>query len=406
MMTDTTSLIQPKLKINVVTGQGGGGHYAGYRALKAFAEQQKFPWEFQVTDMDEIITQLTAQNEIQNAYELFGMSGHDLYNLMLKSGWTWMWPLKMRLNKFLVKLNYEVGCNFFEQHWQAQQPDLVISFMPLYNKGLSQSLNKAKPGTPYVTAMVDLADYPPDFWMDVEADNIIVCPTEKAMAQGRLLGIDESRLVRSSGLVLHPKFYQRCDLDVATERQKLQLAPHKLTGVVMFGGNGSKVMLDIAQALERYHADLQLIFLCGRNQALADTLQQLPSQQSRFIIPYTEEIPYYMQLSDFFIGKPGPGSLSEALAMNLPVITDCSAATLIHERYNAEWVEENQVGLVIKNFKRVHKAVEKFLEPNSFAQYQANATAINNRGVFEVADLLQQLLSQDRSVEHALVTQH
>ena len=117
MKRSTTTPLR-KLKVNVVTGQGGGGHYAAYRAIKAAAEQAGLPWEFQVTDMDDIITDLTAQNEIQNAYEKFGISGHDLYTLMVRSGWTWMWPLKMRLNKFMVKLNYEVGCEFFEQHWR------------------------------------------------------------------------------------------------------------------------------------------------------------------------------------------------------------------------------------------------------------------------------------------------
>ena len=30
------------------------------------------------------------------------------------------------------------------------------------------------------------------------------------------------------------------------------------------------------------------------------------------VVGFTSEIPYYMVLSDFFIGKPGPGSISEA----------------------------------------------------------------------------------------------
>jgi UDP-N-acetylglucosamine:LPS N-acetylglucosamine transferase len=42
-----------------------------------------------------------------------------------------------------------------------------------------------------------------------------------------------------------------------------------------------------------------------------------------------------MALSDFFIGKPGPGSISEALSKHLPVIIDCNAWTLPQERYNA-----------------------------------------------------------------------
>ncbi|MEM9908608.1 MAG: glycosyltransferase [Cyanobacteria bacterium P01_D01_bin.44] len=385
-----------KFKVNVVTGQGGGGHYAAYRALKAVSEQGNLPWEFQVTDMDDIITDLTQQNEIQNAYEMFGISGHDLYNLMLKSGWTWLWPLKMRLNKFMVKLNYEVGCNFFEQHWRKQQPDLVISFMPLYNRGLAESLQKAKPGTPYVTALVDFADYPPAFWLEPEADSYTVCGTQKALEQARELGLKADRIIPSSGMVVHPKFYNCPPLDIAAERIRLRLDPHRLTGVVMFGGNGSKAMLTVAQRLERFR-DLQLIFLCGRNEELAEALKQQPSRQRRFVTTFTEEIPYYMQLSDFFIGKPGPGSLSEALVMDLPVITECGAATLIHERYNAEWVTEKQVGLVIKNFKQVHRAVEKFLDPDTFARYRANAAAIDNQAIFEVTNLLQQLLTQHAS---------
>ncbi|MEL7226815.1 MAG: glycosyltransferase [Cyanobacteria bacterium J06576_12] len=325
------------IKVNVVTGQGGGGHYAAYRALAAIAQQQHLPWDFQVTDMDDIITALTAQNEIQNAYELFGMSGHNLYNLMLKSGWTWLWPLKMRLNKFMVKLNYDVGFNFFEQHWQQQQPDIVISFMPLYNKGLSASLQKAKPGTPYITVMTDLADYPPAFWLEPEANCTTVCATEKAIEQAQELNVPSAHIVKSSGMVLHPKFYQRPDIDVCAEREKIGLSPQKLTGLVMFGGNGSPAMLDIAQSLEN-HSDLQLIFLCGNNDKLASTLRQFPQQQNKLIVLFTEEVPYYMQLADFFIGKPGPGSLSEALMMNLPIITECSRTTLIHERYNTDWV--------------------------------------------------------------------
>ena len=382
-----------KFVINVVVGQGGGGHYASYHAIRTLAEQQQLPWQFQVTDMDEIITNLTRQNKIENAYERFGFSGHDLYNLMQKSGWTWLWPLKMRLNKFLVKLNHDVGVKIFEEYWREQQPDLVLSFMPLYNKGLRESLEKAKPGTPYVTVMVDFADYPPAFWIEPETDNYTVCGTEKAVAQARALGTKEELIISSSGMVIHPRFYESLTDDRATERQKLGLDPDRLTGVVMFGGHGSKAMLDIAKRLESFSDKLQFIFLCGRNEELATAIRNTQSFQKQFVIGFTQDVPYYMQLGDFFIGKPGPGSLSEALAMKLPVITECNAATLIHEKYNTEWVREKQVGLVLRNFSQIPKAVAQFLEPKTFARYRANVVALNNRGVFEVRDLIQQILT-------------
>ena len=398
---NTTRSHPPKEKfvINVIVGQGGGGHYATYHALRALAEQQQLPWQFQVTDMDEIITNLTRQNKIENAYERFGFSGHDLYNLMQKSGWTWLWPLKMRLNKFLVKLNHDVGVKIFEEYWREQQPDLVLSTMPLYNKGLSESLEKARPGTPYITVMVDFADYPPAFWIEPETNNYTVCGTAKAVEQARILGVNEDLIIRSSGMAIHPRFYEPLKSDRATERQKLGLDPDCLTGVVMFGGHGSKVMLDIAKRLESFADKLQLIFLCGKNEELATALRKSQTSQKRFVIGFTPDVPYYMQLADFFIGKPGPGSLSEALAMKLPVITECNAATLIHEKYNTEWVQEKQVGLVLRNFSHIQQAVAQFLEPKTFARYGANVTALNNRAVFEVRDLIQQILTTNYPME-------
>jgi len=165
----------------------------------------------------------------------------------------------------------------------------------------------------------------------------------------------------------------------------------------MFGGQGSKAMLDIARRLSRSKADFQLIFICGRNQKLAAALAKIPMMHRRFIEGFTTEIPYYMHLSDFFIGKPGPGSISEALAMKLPVIVERNSWTMVHERYNADWIEEMSVGLVVQSFRRIDKAVEKLLEPSNLAYYRNNAARIRNRAVFEVPEILARILAQVRA---------
>jgi 1,2-diacylglycerol 3-beta-galactosyltransferase len=150
-------------------------------------------------------------------------------------------------------------------------------------------------------------------------------------------------------------------------------------------------MLEIAR---RMTARAQFIFICGKNQKLAERLRRLPTTFPKYVEGFTSEIPYYMHLSDFFIGKPGPGSISEALAMHLPVIVECNAWTLPQERYNTKWIREKDVGVVLKNFREIDNGLRTLLEPANFARFRGNAAAIRNRAVFEIPDMLDAILQQ------------
>src|SRR5262249_59535440 len=115
---------------------------------------------------------------------------------------------------------------------------------------------------------------------------------------------------------------------------------------------------------------LELIFLCGRNASVAAELRAMKFRIPVQVQEFTRDVPLYMELSDFFIGKPGPGSISEALAKSLPVIVHRNAWTLAHERYNADWVEQQGVGLVAANFQAdLQAAVRKLLEPETYARF-------------------------------------
>ena len=341
----------------------------------------------------EIVNRLAEQKKIVDVHKLFGSRGDEFYKRILKSDWTWLHPLIRRIDKLLIKLNYNAGVKIFTEYWREQQPDMVVSLLPLYNKGLWESLQKGKPGTPVVTVLIDLIDMPPEFWIEPETGNYFVCATERAVEQARSLGVEEERIIETSGLIIHPRFYEPISCDRPTERQRLGLDPDSLTGLVLFGGYGSKVMLDIADRLECFQQKLQLIFVCGRNEELALTLRERQSLQKRFVVGFTDDIPYYMHLSDFFIGKPGGTSLSEVLAMKLPVIVQRNAATLVNERYNADWIQQQELGLVVRSFRNIDQAVETLLQPENFAHYRANVAAVNNRAVFEIPDILQKILS-------------
>jgi 1,2-diacylglycerol 3-beta-galactosyltransferase len=151
-------------------------------------------------------------------------------------------------------------------------------------------------------------------------------------------------------------------------------------------------MLEIAKRLSESTVELQLIFICGKNERLAEKLRKIKGRVPFHVVGFTQEVPYFMHLSDFMIGKPGPGSICEALAMNLPVIVERNAWTLPQERFNTDWVLEKGVGLVLKNFREIEPAIQKLLAPGEFARLRSNVAAIRNRAVFEIPDILERIM--------------
>jgi 1,2-diacylglycerol 3-beta-galactosyltransferase len=238
--------------------------------------------------------------------------------------------------------------------------------------------------------ITDIADYPPHFWIERESQYLI-CGSEKAQQQAFELGHDRDHVFLASGMVMRPKFYEKPVINRVAERSKLGLDPDLPTGVVLFGGHGSRTILDIVKRLDAGKANLQLILICGKNQKLLAATKRLQTRFPVFAEGFTANVDYYMALSDFFIGKPGPGSISEALQFDLPVIVECNGRTLPQERYNAQWVTEKRLGIVLKSFRRINEGVEALLEPSAFAEFRTNASAYRNNALLEIPGFLDEI---------------
>ncbi len=359
----------------------GGGHRAAAEALRLVMEEQA-GWKIRMVHLQELL------DSTDLARKLLRIRMQDLYNLMLKKGWTLGSAQGLRVLQLLIRMLHGKQVRLLEEFFRSSPADLVISVVPHFNRALAQSLREVRPAARFVTILTDIADYPPHFWIEPEGQYII-CGSDRAVEQARALGICDGRIFKASGMILHPRFYQAIPCDRGAERKQRGLDPELPTGLVLFGGQGSEAMLEIA---ERFDAEgphnLQIIFICGRNEKLAATLRQRKSKLRTFVEGFTSQVPFYMQLADFFIGKPGPGSVSEAVAMRLPVIVERNAWTLPQERYNAEWVLEKQVGLVVRGPHQIPQAVRELLKKGNLARYRDNAAAIRNRAVYEIPGML------------------
>ena len=264
----------------------------------------------------------------------------------------------------------------------------MVSLIPNFNRALHDSLALARPGAPFATVLTDMADHPPNFWIEPATAQHLICGTEHAVAQALAAGCAAQRVHRASGMILRPDFHAAPLVDRNAERARLGLDPHTPTGLVLFGGAGSRIMKGIAQRLP----DTPLILICGRNAALAKDLMALPAVAPRVVLEFTPDVARWMRLADFFIGKPGPGSLSEAVQSGLPVIVTRNAWTMPQERWNTDWVRQLGVGVVLRSFAQIAPAVQDVC--SRLPTLRAAVQGVENRAVFEVPQILEQILAR------------
>jgi 1,2-diacylglycerol 3-beta-galactosyltransferase len=374
-------------KLTIVFHHAGGGHRSAAEALKATLSGQEHPWDVSLLDIQELLDPLDL---IRRAT---GLRIQDTYNLILRKGWTRITPLLLLILQGTVRAYHGPIVKLLRAYWAQHPADLALSVIPHFNREIADSLctvSTQTPGTktPFVTLITDLADYPPHFWIERESEYIIA-GTDRARQQALTMGHAADHLFQTSGMILKPRFYEKSTVDRVAERKKLGLEPDCPAGIVLFGGHGSQVMVDIAKKLNAAGSGVQLILICGHNQKLAAKLKNLQTKKPIAVVGFAQNVEYYMALADFFIGKPGPGSISEALQFHLPVIVECNSKTLPQERYNAEWVTENGYGIVVPSFRRIVHAVQQLLESTTFDQFRRKANEYSNRALLEVPIILE-----------------
>jgi len=383
--------IGPMKKIHIVFHDGGGGHRNAAVALQTVILQQQRDWQVNLVQFQDLTDQLDVLRK------LTGIRIQQQYNIILQNGWTLGSTYLLRVLQATIRLFHKPLVNLLEKYWRAEPADLLVSVIPHFNREISESWTKVYPERPFVTIITDLADFPPRFWIEPVKEQHVIAGTEKAAEQARAMGHDSAHIFRTSGMILRPDFYVEDHSNPAELRNEMGLRADLPTAIVLFGGHGSKVMYDITERLDAAGLPLQLILICGRNEQLAAKLRARAWKIPVHIIGFTKEVHKLMRAADFLIGKPGPGSIAEAMVRGLPVLIECNAWTMPQERYNAEWVKEKGVGIVLKSFKYVAEGAKQMLDPATLAKFRKNVAAQENRAVFEIPEILAGLLGETNS---------
>ena len=140
-------------RIDFIFFDAGGGHRSAANALKAVVEQQQRPWEIRLVNLQEVLEPLDFFRN------LTGIRTEDLYNQMLKKGFTIGSLPMLQILHGVIRAYHKPHVRLIAEFWRKSTPDLVVSLVPNFNRALYDALRQADANTPMVTILTDLADY-------------------------------------------------------------------------------------------------------------------------------------------------------------------------------------------------------------------------------------------------------
>src|SRR6266849_6080458 len=110
-------------KIHLVFFDAGGGHRAAAKALALAIAGQQRPWDVRLVNLQELLDEMDIFRKVT------GLRLQDVYNLMLKKGWTLGSPQLSAGMHLLIRLFHGKQVRMLEKFWRTSRPDMVVSLV-------------------------------------------------------------------------------------------------------------------------------------------------------------------------------------------------------------------------------------------------------------------------------------
>jgi 1,2-diacylglycerol 3-beta-galactosyltransferase len=323
----------------------GGGHRAVATALAAAAAlRPDLQYRLRLVPLAPILAPLDFTTAFTHA------SMEHTYNEMVRAGRTRFLVPLLRAFQLAIRVRRGAVARLIAEELRRTRPAAVLSVTPNFNAPIRDAVRQALPQVPFVVLLTDYADFPPHFWVEPGVDRVIVA-TQHAVQQAVAAGVPRERVTRTSGMPLHPRFYPRKGpQDRARVRAELGFVEEDFVVLLLFGGKGAPEMGPLAEALLAA-PELRVVAVCGDNPTLYQRLAPAACRSRGRLVRFrfTERVPELLAAADVLVTKPGPGSLAEAFHQGVPVVVPCNGRTIPQERWNARFVQEKGLGLVVRD---------------------------------------------------------
>ncbi|REK76678.1 MGDG synthase family glycosyltransferase [Paenibacillus paeoniae] len=319
-------------KLLVLSGSLGDGHMQAAKAIVEASEICKPGMSVKVIDLMEwihprmhVIERYCFLQGVKHLPSLYGF----LYQKTREDS-----PIMALLKKFR-----QSSLHRLMELIHREKPTVLVSTFPPASAALSLMKEKRMTLLTTVTIITDHSDH--SYWIHPYTDLYLVGSQE--VGEALLKKEVPLHKIVVTGIPVRPAYSQpSCKKQL---REKLGLDPASFVVLVMGGGCGM-IKGNFVEGLksDQFPANVQFVFVCGRNVKLLHRLSETFQGRSNvWLKGYIDGIQDWMACADVLITKPGGLTTSEAQAVQLPMIL--FESTLGQERDNANYLTRKGVAV-------------------------------------------------------------
>lgn len=307
-------------RICLIFSDTGGGHRSATEAVEAAIH-----YVLKNEGADRAVD-VQVENIVENSHPI-NRRFVELYNYLLRHQQSAMKYYYWFIETFKPndsEMGWQISRPYLKKFIKEAAPDVLVSVHPMSNQYLARALKEL--GLQGKIKLITVVTDPNgDFWSgwacrDAE---LSIVPNDLAFKRLVELGVDPSKIA-IMGMPVHPDFRTPALTSPGEFRKHFGLSPDLPTICINAGWAGGGNTVKIYRALSNVRRQIQVIFLCGHNKQLYETIKR-ESRQSKVptaVLPFHDRMSDVMASCDLMVTKAGGLTSFEAIARRLPMAID------------------------------------------------------------------------------------
>jgi processive 1,2-diacylglycerol beta-glucosyltransferase len=351
-------IVSANKRLLVLTSATGAGHDTHARATKDWCQKIYGP-----------AVEVRIDHTLEKSH-VFYQGAVEFYNLIQRHC-PWFHHIYYNIIEFLELFNNGTvgfGKPYYVRLLEEFRPDAILSVHDCLNLGYFELARQVL--GPHVRCATYCVEFGGGYgfsrnWINLSSDGLFT-RTEEVAREARRRRLEPQK-IQVAGQWAPPAFYgpDLSETEKAEGLKKLGLSPDRFTLLLSTGGAGAQNHLSFLWALLPLQERLQVIVLCGRNDAARRKIEAWSETHPALALralPFTDEMPNLLRMASAVVARAGATTAGEALLCGCPLIFNGLGGIMPQEIPTWRYFKAREAGVVIYRAGAITRVLRKWLD--------------------------------------------